>query len=255
MDTKRKPLFVTFSTQKGGVGKTTFTTLMASILHYRLGYNVAVFDCDFPQHSLAQMRERDLKTIMQNEVFKRLAHQQFSTINKKAYPVIQCRADEALVQATQFLQSLAVPVDVVFFDLPGTVNTSGVLTTLAGMHHIFSPITADRLVIESTLAFTDVLTNILIKNGHTAIESIRLFWNQVDGRERSPLYEGYGKVITDLGLTLMQSYITDSKRFRKEGEATAKAVFRSTLLPADEKLMKVCRLDGFVAEFLRTLQL
>ncbi|ATA93720.1 hypothetical protein CGC54_04890 [Capnocytophaga canimorsus] len=33
--------FVSFSTQKGGVGKTTFTILLASLLHYRMGYNVA----------------------------------------------------------------------------------------------------------------------------------------------------------------------------------------------------------------------
>ena len=48
MDTKKKPLFIAFSSQKGGVGKSTFTTLVASTMHYRLGYNVAVFDADFP---------------------------------------------------------------------------------------------------------------------------------------------------------------------------------------------------------------
>ncbi|MCH5685525.1 ParA family protein [Niabella sp. W65] len=72
-----------FSTQKGGVGKSTFTMLMASILHYRMGYNVAVIDCDYPQHSLALQRERDLKTVMQNEIYKRLALKQFTSINKK----------------------------------------------------------------------------------------------------------------------------------------------------------------------------
>ncbi|HTN06294.1 ParA family protein, partial [Agriterribacter sp.] len=154
MDTKHKPLFIAFSTQKGGVGKSTFTALVASMLHYRLGYNVAVYDCDFPQHSLSQMRERDLKMVMKNEVYKKLAHRQFSTINKKAYPVIQCKADEALNRAGDFIRSSAVAVDVLFFDLPGTVNTPGVLTTLAGMQYIFSPITADRVVIESTLSFT-----------------------------------------------------------------------------------------------------
>jgi hypothetical protein len=39
----------------------------------------------------------------------------------------------------------------------------------------------------------------------------------------------------------MRSYIPDSKRFREESEATAKNVFRSTLLPPDERLMKACR--------------
>jgi cellulose biosynthesis protein BcsQ len=34
---KRKPLFIAFSTQKGGVGKTVFTVLAASYLHYLKG--------------------------------------------------------------------------------------------------------------------------------------------------------------------------------------------------------------------------
>ena len=35
------PLYVAFSTQKGGVGKTTFTVLAASYLYYLKGYDVA----------------------------------------------------------------------------------------------------------------------------------------------------------------------------------------------------------------------
>ena len=60
MKTEHKTVFIAFSSQKGGVGKTTFTALAASTLHYRLGYNVAVFDVDFPQHSLMKMKIRDL---------------------------------------------------------------------------------------------------------------------------------------------------------------------------------------------------
>lgn len=255
MENKKQPLFIAFSSQKGGVGKSTFTTLVASLLHYRLGYNVAVFDCDFPQHSLMQMRARDRSSIMGNEVYKKLAHKQFTSINKKAYPVMQHRADSVLDEAAQFLQSTTVAVDVVFFDLPGTVNSAGILKTLAGMHHIFTPIIADRVVMESTLIFTQVLNDVIRKQGATAIQSINLFWNQVDGREKSALYNIYEDLINSLGIHLMRTSITDSKRFRKEGEADAKTVFRSTLLPADERLMKACRLDLFMDEFLRTVKL
>ncbi|AZA54503.1 ParA family protein [Chryseobacterium sp. G0201] len=255
MDKKNKTLFIAFASQKGGVGKSTFTAIVASVLHFRMGYNVAVFDCDYPQYSLMQMRERDLQSIMHNEIFKKLAYRQFSTINKKAYPIMQCRADEALSEAERFIESSSITIDIIFFDLPGTVNTSGLLNTLAGIQHIFSPITADRLVMESTLRFTDVMANVLMKKGSTSIETIQLFWNQVDRREKSPLYESYEKVITDLGLHLMDSRITDSKRFRKESESVAKTIFRSTLLPPDEKLMKSCHLDLFIDEFLRTIKL
>ena len=53
---KDKPLYVAFSTQKGGAGKTTLTVLMASYLHYIKGYDVAVIDCDFPQYSIPLSR-------------------------------------------------------------------------------------------------------------------------------------------------------------------------------------------------------
>ena len=138
--------------------------------------------------------------------------------------------------------------------MPGTVNTAGILTLLAQMHHIFSPITADRVVIESTLSFTEVLSNIIAKNTESTIKSVHLFWNQVDGREKSPLYKIYEQVIADLGLNLMQAYISDSKRFRKDGTENQRLVFRSTLMPADEKLMSGCHLDDFIDELVQIIQ-
>lgn len=255
MNAKHKTVFIAFSSQKGGVGKSTFTTLAASTLYYRLGHNVVVFDADFPQHSLMKMKERDLKMVMENDALKKLAYRQFMTINKKAYEIIQHRADSVLEAAHEYVNNSPVPIDAVFFDLPGTVNTPGILKALAGMHHIFTPITADRVVMESTLVFTQLLQDVIMKKGETSIESINLFWNQVDGRESTPLYEVYNKLIDQLGLSLMHSQIKNSNRFRKESEANSKTVFRSTLMPPDERLMKACQLDLFMNEFLKIIQL
>ncbi|MCC9070941.1 ParA family protein [Flavobacterium sp. F-65] len=255
MKTENQPVFVAFSSQKGGVGKSTFTALAASTLHYRLGYNVAVFDADFPQHSLMKMKERDLAMVMENEFLKKTAFRQFTAINKKAYPIFQHKAEGVLQAAHDFVDSLSAPVDYIFFDLPGTVNTTGILKALAGMHHIFTPITADRVVMESTLIFTQLMKDVIMKKGDTSIKTINLFWNQVDGRERSPLYEVYNKLIDELGLSLMDCQIMNSTRFRKESEADARTVFRSTLMPPDERLMSTCRLDQFMKEFLQITQL
>ena len=74
---KEKTKFVAFSTQKGGAGKTTLTVLAASYLHYVKGFNVAVIDCDYPQHSIVEMRERDLKLALEDEHYKRLAYEHF----------------------------------------------------------------------------------------------------------------------------------------------------------------------------------
>ena len=53
------PKFVAFSTQKGGAGKTTLTVLAASYLYYVKGLKVLVVDCDYPQFSIEEMRQRD----------------------------------------------------------------------------------------------------------------------------------------------------------------------------------------------------
>ena len=47
---KKEPLFVALSNQKGGVGKSTLTVLLASYFHYHKAKNVLVVDCDYPQH-------------------------------------------------------------------------------------------------------------------------------------------------------------------------------------------------------------
>ncbi|MDR2230182.1 MAG: ParA family protein [Flavobacteriaceae bacterium] len=254
MKTRHKTTFIAFSSQKGGVGKSTFTALTASVLHYRMGLNIVVYDADFPQHSLMKMRSRDLDMVMENETFKKMAYKQFTAINKKAYPIVSHKAEGVLDAAYDLIASAPVPIDMIFFDLPGTVNTPGILQTLAGMHHIFTPITADRVVMESNLIFTQLMRDVIMKKGETSIETINLFWNQVDGRERSPLYDIYNNLIADFGFSLMQSQIMNSMRFRKESEADSKAAFRSTLLPPDERLMKACRLDQFMTEFLKIIQ-
>ena len=56
---KEKELLVAIASQKGGVGKSVFTVLLASVLHYRKGLRVAVVDCDYPQHSICLLYTSD----------------------------------------------------------------------------------------------------------------------------------------------------------------------------------------------------
>ena len=67
----KETVFVAFSTQKGGMGKTALTVLSASYLHYVKGFNVAVIDCNYPQHSITEMRERDVQQVTSNPHYKR----------------------------------------------------------------------------------------------------------------------------------------------------------------------------------------
>ena len=52
----RQCVFIALSNQKGGVGKSTMTVLLASYFHYVMGKRVAVVDCDYPQFSIQSLR-------------------------------------------------------------------------------------------------------------------------------------------------------------------------------------------------------
>ena len=62
---EQNPLCIAFASQKGGVGKSTLTVLAASWLHYLHGIRVAVVDCDYPQHSILKLSNRD-KAVVQS---------------------------------------------------------------------------------------------------------------------------------------------------------------------------------------------
>ncbi len=48
---KNTPVNIAVCNQKGGIGKSTFTVLLASYLHYVVGYDTLVVNCDYPQWS------------------------------------------------------------------------------------------------------------------------------------------------------------------------------------------------------------
>lgn len=120
-DMDRQTLNVAFATQKGGSGKTAITVLVAGYLHYRLGCPLAVIDCDFPQYSLYEMRERDSRAVLENEYLKRAAYEQMRQPGRAAYPVRKCRVEQAPDTARELAAEGCY--DLLFFDLPGTVNS------------------------------------------------------------------------------------------------------------------------------------
>ena len=249
----KQTLNVAFATKKGGSGKSAFTVLVASSLQYNYGCPLAVIDCDFPQYSLYEMRERDSRAVLENEYLKRMAYEQMREPGRAAYPVQKCRVEQAPDMARELTAN--GDYDLLFFDLPGTVNSSGILRTIARMDYIFAPVSADQTVLESTLAFLDVLQRMMLGKETSRLKGIYLFWNQVDKREKSSVYERYGKVIAGMGLPMLAAQIPDTKRFRKELDAENRAVFRSTLFAPDRRLVAGSGLPELTEEILSILKL
>ncbi len=90
---------------KGGVGKTRSHVLVASYLYYLKGYNVAVVDCDYPQHSYQCHAQTDAEQVNGDDYYNSLPFHQFKTLGKKAYPVLCSSPDEAIKTADEYLAS------------------------------------------------------------------------------------------------------------------------------------------------------
>ena len=245
---KEKELLVAIASQKGGVGKSVFTVLLASVLHYRKGMRVAVVDCDSPQHSIALMRERDMESVMKNDDLKVNLYRQYERIRKPAYPVIKSDPEKAMEDLRRYMDEKGETFDIVLFDLPGTLRSEGVVHTVSAMDYIFVPLKADNIVMQSSLQFAKVLEEELIAKGNCNLKGIRLFWNMVDRRGRKDLYDAWNRVIHRMGLRLLSSHIPNTLRYNREADTVCKGVFRSTLFPPDPRQEKGSGLPELVGE-------
>ena len=245
---KEKELLVAVASQKGGVGKSVFTVLLASVLHYRKDVRVAVVDCDSPQHSIALMRERDMENVMKNDDLKVNLYRQYERIRKPAYPVIKSDPEKAMEDLRRYMDEKGETFDIVLFDLPGTLRSEGVVHTVSAMDYIFVPLKADNIVMQSSLQFAKVLEEELIAKGNCNLKGIRLFWNMVDRRGRKDLYDAWNRVIHRMGLRLLSSHIPNTLRYNREADTVCKGVFRSTLFPPDPRQEKGSGLPELVEE-------
>jgi cellulose biosynthesis protein BcsQ len=146
--------------------------------------------------------------------------------------------------------------DIIFFDLPGTLNNKGAVNTIAHMDYVFCPIVADRVVMQSSLTYAKLVNDNMVTTGQTNIKGFYFVWNMVDAREKTRLYDIYNKVINELGLTALNTEVPDSKRFRREGDTEDKRpLFRSTMFPSDRTLIKGSCIRELTDEILDIIKL
>lgn len=242
------PVYVAFATQKGGVGKSTLTTLMASYLYYVEGVEVAAVDCDSTQHSLNVYREHDLMVTEENPYLKRAIHKFYSQFKKTAYPILLTSPTEALDVVSEYIESGQNP-QVIFFDITGTINDPQIVDLITNMDYLFVPITTETGEMASSISFANNVLNRMMTTGMTKIKEMRLVWNKINSREKTRLVEVIDNYIGKLGLSSLSTVLVKSNKFEKDGREIGNGgVFRSTMLPPDKRLLKGSNLDELVSE-------
>ena len=229
---------VAFSNQKGGVGKSTLTVLVASYLYYELGVKVAIMDCDSPQHSLKGERDRELKDLDRLPHIQALADQQLAKSGLQPYVVFDCLLENAVQTMRKYING-DNDVQILFLDLPGTMNNYNVLQAVSNCDYVFCPMAASKYDIESTLGYCQFIHDHIMMAGYG------------NARERKDIYSEYDAFMESIGLEAMRTTIPASVRFKRGLSANPKSkVFRSTLFPPDPSLVKGSGIDELAKEIL-----
>ncbi|MFN4083967.1 MAG: ParA family protein [Bacteroidia bacterium] len=133
METK----IINIGNQKGGVGKSTITSLIANYLHLKTDYSVCVIDADDLQGTLSHFRNKDLENGHKEENLYDLIK-----INSKDFP-------------KTYMNAIMGEYDFVFVDLPGNLKQQGVIQAYAMADYIFIPTSLTPADLDSTLKFVD----------------------------------------------------------------------------------------------------
>ena len=134
------------------------------------------------------------------------------------------------------------------------MKSNDVIKTLSQMDYIFTPISADRLDMESSLQFVTLFNENLITTGIAKTKGLHLFWTKVDGREKNGLYAMYESIMEEMNIPVMKTRLPDSKRFRKEMLGDRRSIFRSTLFPAEKGQMKGSNIDLLAEEIVSLIK-
>ena len=161
---------IAFVSPKGGTGKSTYTTLLASWLHYVEKKKVVVVDCDTQQSIIdLKTREENFLSRLANEKFKnRIAKEH--EVNGKAYPIT---IGVTSLSTISELDAAYPDVDYFVFDTPGTILGHETLKTTEdaeklkaitsfyfNMDMLICPLTQDPNAQAANMAFLNDLLKI-----------------------------------------------------------------------------------------------
>ena len=213
---------ISVCTQKGGVGKTTLTMLLATYYHTTVGKAVTVIDADFPQHSFDATRRSELASIQNDEELQSLYVTLYPEMNREMYKVYR----GSLEELAMFLAGLKEKGDdeVIFIDMPGSMNVKGFDRVASQLDYIILPMEADKMTFTAGLQTLDLFDKFREAKGVTY--KLFMLWNKYKKSESASLLEGIETIVRERGNVQILNYrVSDSVSWKRE---------RSTLFPTDK---------------------
>ena len=135
---KKEALICSVAHQKGGVGKSTITAILATAIHARTNKKVLVIDCDY-QGSLISLREKELEDDKK------------AIVSAAAYPIVAEDPENIFEVMGKYIEDY----DIIFIDMPGNIKQKGIIDLFLLTHVIIIPLVANELDVDSTIKFVE----------------------------------------------------------------------------------------------------
>ena len=175
-----RPIYLGFSSQKGGVGKSTLAEILSSMLYYEEGISLFVVDCDLTQDSFFKLREREKGTIGEDPALTAYMQTYFHQLERRSYRIIKARLEEAVARAEALaMQYPEEGYQLVVFDFPGHAGTRELLELSLEMDYILSPLEPDIQSLVACLSYAKSIQDLGVSMQTARIKDIWLLWNKV----------------------------------------------------------------------------
>lgn len=191
-----QPIFLGFSSQKGGVGKSTLAEIICSILYYEKGIRLFVIDCDLSQDSFYKLREREKACIENDPQISQQMISYFANLGRTSYRILKADPKDAITKANNYIRKHPSELfDLVVFDFPGHAGSSDLMQLSLEMDYILSPIEPDVQSMVACLSYIKAVYDLGVSMTSARIKNILTLWNKVDRRVKNTLIEYYSNTL------------------------------------------------------------
>jgi len=196
---------ISIGSLKGGVGKSTITSLIANYIHFKTNKTVCVVDCDDRQKTLTYLRQTDIDSGFNEDDLYDLV----PALNPELFPEI-------------YVSTLKGQYDYVLIDLPGNTRQAGILSCYMMVDKLFIPTSSSMIDIHSITEFLDDYQQVVDKRKEEGFNTdIHGFFNKVDKRMNS--FKEIYKARTMMKIPFMKAFLTEKKSLFADNVSTAKA--------------------------------
>ncbi|MFC5410712.1 ParA family protein [Larkinella bovis] len=223
----QRPTVIAFATQKGGMGKTTLSVLVASWLHYKRGIKVALLDVDSSQLSVYNQRISEHEH-MDAETAAKLDEQDI-----EPYKILSGGPGDVPL----LLSQLPANVQLVLVDMPGSIDVEGYEVAISKLDYLIVPMETSRYAVTTGFSYLNAIRELDL----VPAERCRVVWNRYKPSRDGEIADQLDQSFAQYGFKSLKSRIPQRDSYQDSTNL-------STLFPMPTSYLRNSGLKELFAE-------